>query len=285
MSFWNKFLSFFRKEEIERRHCKGSCKHSLHIGINNYPGTANDLRGCVNDAKNWEKLLSSRYGFSTTTLLDSKATHKNVVKEIKKIVELAEKGSHIVITFSGHGTNVKDQGELDEQDKRDECICLSDSLLIDDDIRSMLNGLDKDARLTFISDSCHSGTITRSFLNTLYDKDAPKPRYMPPSDDELNFSIAPRSVSKKLMYPQEGQNHITISGCSPVEFSYDARLGSPQSFQGAMSANAIAILKKNPNCTYNEFFKALRSKLPSKKYPQSPQCEGSTKNKNRKMFS
>jgi len=288
MSLWTRFLSLFRKEEIERRHCKGSCRHSLHIGINNYPGTANDLRGCVNDANNWEDLLSSQYGFSTTKLLDSKATHRNVVKEIKKIVELAKKDSHVVITFSGHGTNVKDQGEKDEQDGRDEALCLysggpNGGLLIDDELRELLGGLDKEARLTFISDSCHSGTVTRSFLNLVNGEDSPRARFLPPEDDELNFSVAPKSVSRKLMHPKEDMNHILISGSSPIQYSYDAKISG--SFQGAMSANAIAILKGNPACTYNKFYKLLQGRLPSRRFPQNPQLESNSDLLKMKVFS
>ena len=50
-------------------------KRSLHIGINDYPGTQNDLSGCVNDANDWEKTLSDR-GFQTITLLDAQAKEK-----------------------------------------------------------------------------------------------------------------------------------------------------------------------------------------------------------------
>ncbi len=32
-------------------------KKALCIGINNYPGISNDLKGCVNDANDWAELL------------------------------------------------------------------------------------------------------------------------------------------------------------------------------------------------------------------------------------
>ena len=32
-------------------------KKALCVGINNYPGTQNDLNGCVNDANAWAGLL------------------------------------------------------------------------------------------------------------------------------------------------------------------------------------------------------------------------------------
>jgi hypothetical protein len=282
MSFWNKFLSFFKKEESNSRNCEGVSRNSLHIGINNYPGTANDLRGCVNDANNWEKFLREDFCFNTSKLLDSKATHKNVVREMKKVIRETKSGGHVVITFSGHGTNVKDQNG-DEQDKRDEALCLYDKLLIDDELRDMFSQLPKDVSLTFISDCCHSGTITRSFLSTLYDEDAPRARYLPPEDDEEAFEIVPKSVAKKLMHPQGDMNEVLISGCNPTQYSYDAKISNQ--FQGAMSANAIAVIKENPECTYDEFYKKLRKRLPTRRFPQTPQLEGSPENKKRKMFS
>jgi hypothetical protein len=32
-------------------------KTALCIGINDYPGTANDLSGCINDAQDWANTL------------------------------------------------------------------------------------------------------------------------------------------------------------------------------------------------------------------------------------
>ena len=35
-------------------------KRSLHIGINDYPGTGSDLSGCINDANDWREMLEAR---------------------------------------------------------------------------------------------------------------------------------------------------------------------------------------------------------------------------------
>jgi len=50
-------------------------KRAICIGINNYPGTDSDLSGCVNDAKDWAKVLRER-DFSVQTLIDRQATGK-----------------------------------------------------------------------------------------------------------------------------------------------------------------------------------------------------------------
>jgi hypothetical protein len=52
-------------------------KRAVCIGINNYPGIFNDLKGCVNDAKDWSALLQG-FGFDVSLMLDSQATARNV---------------------------------------------------------------------------------------------------------------------------------------------------------------------------------------------------------------
>ena len=286
MNIWKKFLSLFEKREKEEKGCCDtySCKHSLHIGINDYPGTGSDLRGCVNDANGWKSLMEEVYGYKTSTLLNNKATYRNVVREMNKIIGAAEAGSHVVITYSGHGTNVRDISG-DEADKRDEAICLFDKLLIDDQLRTIFDKVPEGARLTFISDSCHSGTVTRAFLNTLYDEDAPRPRYLPPEDEAEVATINPNSAMKKVFSTEESMNEILITGCNSREYSYDARIGNPKMFQGAMSFFALKALRANPEITYAEFHKKLRGSLPSRHYPQTPQLEGKKENLKRKMFS
>ena len=274
---WNKI---FNKETVIGK--SDVKKRSLHIGINDYPGRKNDLKGCVNDAKAWDKRLRENDGFETVVLLDKKATYKNVTKEIGKIVKWAGEGCHVVITFSGHGTNVRDVSG-DEEDKRDEALCLYDRLLIDDDLRKALSKLDPKASLTFISDSCHSGTVTRAFINTMVEDDAPKPRYLPPSDEQEILEVSAASISQKVMLPKEGMNEVLITGCKATEYSYDARFnGKPM---GAMSHYALKVLRESPQkLTYDEFYAKLRSSLPTRRYPQTPQLEGSKENRAKKMF-
>lgn len=60
-------------------------KRSLLIGINDYPGTGNDLSGCVNDANDWIGAMEVR-GFDGTSLLDGEASKSNMVEAISKIV-------------------------------------------------------------------------------------------------------------------------------------------------------------------------------------------------------
>ncbi len=244
-------------------------KRAVCVGINDYPGIFNDLKGCVNDAKDWSALLQG-FGFSVNMILDSQATRATVKTALQGLIASTNAGDVAVFTYSGHGTQVTDAGG-DEGDPYDEAICLYDGNTIDDELRIILNGIHPQATLVIISDSCFSGSVTRLTAEKA------TPRFIPPT-----VSTASKMARRSFLMPESGMPEILISGCSDSEYSYDAEFnGRPN---GAMSAYAIQVIKQNPNATYREFFEALRTLLPSKDYPQSPQLEGSETNKGRKLF-
>lgn len=252
------------------------------VGINNYPGTSNDLRGCVNDAKNWHSILKNKYKFSNIQLLlDRTATHAKVLQALRKMINKAKKGDSLVFTYSGHGTSVVDRSG-DEADGRDEALCLYDKLLIDDEVRSLMNSIPKGVKFTVISDSCHSGTVTRlQMSNDQLEEEYLKARYMPPKDDAEAMLISNLPV-KKRVFSEKNMSEILVTGCKNTEYSYDAYIGGKP--QGAMSYYASEIIKANPKINYDNFYKKLRKRLPSGQYPQTPQLEGSKKNRTSKMF-
>ena len=69
-------------------------KKALCIGINDYPGTQNDLSGCVNDANDWAAALAAR-GFAVTKLLDAQATKAAMVSAISGLVGGAAAGCRL----------------------------------------------------------------------------------------------------------------------------------------------------------------------------------------------
>lgn len=259
---------------------KNSVKKSLHIGINNYPGTANDLKGCVNDARNWKKLMEEQYKFNETNiLLNSKATVKNIKNRLKSMVSDSQPGDSLVFTFSGHGTSVKDTNE-DETDGRDEALVLYDGLIIDDTIQKIMKTLPKGVNFTFISDSCHSGTVTRQFIYALNHQSIA--RYLPPENVIEDFALNMLPVKRGIYVPEKNMKEILIAGCMASEYSYDAVFnGKPE---GAFSHYSIKILKENPKISYNDFYKKLRKLLPNQRYPQTPQLEGSESTKKALIF-
>jgi hypothetical protein len=265
-------------------------KRAICVGINDYPGTFNDLNGCVNDANDWANLLRNdfQFGDNVQTITDSSATKGNILRALGELVTSAQSGDIVVFTYSGHGTWVYDHGERDESDNRDEAICAYDANILDDDIRAVIRQVTPGVHLTIISDSCFSGSVTRGMLERARSVDdestenAPKPRYMPPVEDidALRTDLVP--IRKRFLYPESDMQEILITGCNATEYSYDAFIGGR--YNGAMTAMAIRSIKSNPSQTYREFHRMLRQLLPSTRYPQSPQLEGSDVNKDRPLF-
>lgn len=253
------------------------------IGINDYPGTRNDLRGCVNDAIDWAS-LTQVHGYTADIIKDRDATvslGKNILKELVNDSNKYGKDFQGILTFSGHGTHVPDL-DGDEENGRDEALCMYDGLIIDDEIREILSSFNKNARLWIVADCCHSGTITRNFLETLYDEELKaKPRYMPPSDDLLALMNI-RQKSYIVRPQEEDMNEILLTGSLDSEYSWDAFIDGK--FQGAMSYHAKKIIRNNPGITFDKLHAEVRKFLPSRQFPQTPQLEGREQNKVLKIF-
>ena len=274
-------------------------KKALCIGINNYPGTGMDLQGCVNDATDWAGELTAR-GFKVASLLDDQATKAAMVKAMGDLIGKASKGDTLVITFSGHGTYQPDT-DGDEVDGLDEALCPYDlqtkgEALTDDEIRNLFLTRKSGVRIVLISDSCHSGTVTRA---AKAEKDADsRPRFMP-MGNWLPDKLLPKNRAGKVATTMTGPagtsplvaaysnklGDLLLSGCKegPNNFSYDARIKGR--FNGAFTYYALKALKSmKPGATYAEWHKAITKYLPSASYPQSPQIVGSAGARKGKIF-
>ena len=255
-------------------------KRALCFGINDYPGSSNDLRGCLNDVGDWTSLLKECYKFDEVrNLSNSECTREKIKVAISEIIGVSEPNDVLVIQYSGHGTYTADMNG-DEIDGKDEAIYLYDGLLVDDEIREIMSKLKDDVRTTIIFDSCFSGTATRA-LNFNSEAFYRVSRFMPPKD---NGKLACVQTNGRIFraFEQKDMKEILLSGCSDSEVSYDAQFDGQ--YYGAMSYFATRVLRENPVVTYSEFYKKLREKLPNSQYPQSPQLECREEYKSRFVF-
>lgn len=242
-------------------------KKALCVGINNYPGFTNDLKGCVNDANDWGVMLENA-GFSVDKVLDSDATKNTILSKLEQLMSNAVASDEIVFTYSGHGTSVTDKSG-DEIDGYDEALVAYDGTIVDDELRAVLQKARAGVHIVVIADSCFSGTVTRALMS-----DYARPRYL------ITEKIPPTATLKKRLLSDEEMVEVLITGCSDTEYSYDAQINGR--WNGAMTAYATSIMRKGQ--TYNEFYGKLRAILPSDDFPQTPQLEGTAENKNRYVF-
>ena len=266
-------------------------KRALCIGINNYPGTDNDLAGCVNDANDWAAALQTR-GFTVQMLLDAEATKDRMVDAIRGVLDGLEPGGSAVITYSGHGTFVPDAAG-DEPDARDEALCPYDidrgHALLDDEINVLFAGRPPRSRVVLISDSCHSGSVIR-WAPPDRDSDVPLPRFLPPAA-WMPESRLPKNARGEVLTRVAAAarpvalagGDLLMAGCQDSEFSYDARFGGRPN--GAFTYYALKTLPKLPQgATYADWHAAIRRYLPGASYPQSPQIFGAQRNRTFKIL-
>lgn len=142
-------------------------KYAIIVGISDYPGEANDLQYCDDDAQDMRNALITLYGYSPSNihlLLDMSASYDAIHNAINDIKSKEVAGDEVVLFFSGHGANGKaDDGD---REKTDEAIVSHDgnplgSLMYiwDGQLKDWFADFDT-SRIIFIFDSCLAGGMT-----------------------------------------------------------------------------------------------------------------------------
>jgi len=204
---------------------------SLHIGLNrvdpkHYQGWDGALNACIADAKDMRALAIKR-GYSGNTLLtDGQATVANVTAAILKAAQKLNKGDKFLLTYSGHGGQVRDtNGDEKDNDRMDETWVLFDRQLVDDELYSLWSKFKAGVRILVLSDSCHSGTVTRDI--PMFGGRGPRPRAMPRAVgvrvEKANAKLY-RDIQEKTRGSESAKvraSILLISGCMDNQTSMD----------------------------------------------------------------
>ena len=143
--------------------------YGLVIGIDAYK-SYNSLDGAVNDAKMVAASLEA-IGAKVTLLTDDKATRSEIMKAWADITAKAKAGDTVYFTYAGHGAQLPERLQGTEADGQDEFYVLTNfeesginnsERLMDDDLLEWFNAR-PDLHIISVSDSCHSGTMTRAY--------------------------------------------------------------------------------------------------------------------------
>jgi hypothetical protein len=287
-------------------------KFALLVGINDYISpTLRKLYGCENDVLDMRKVLTELYGFADDdqhikTLLSMKprqeATRKNILDALDNfLVKNAEQnhGGTIVFYFSGHGSRIKDQNGDETADSVDETIVPVDSRteevydILDDEIGKRIDTIRKvTSNITFIFDSCHSGTISRGPLA----KEAPEDtRPSPPSGPGVSSSTSKMQAARRpaatsssgaaqgktsddeLIHGYDAprnKSYVLISGSLSIQQSYEMPRELTERPNGTMTYNLVRALRDNPSGTYREIMQTVADSVYKVYTFQTPQVEG-----------
>lgn len=260
---------------------------ALLIGINNYEESP--LRGCVNDVADLAAFLTRQLNFvpsDITLLLDGRATRAAILKNLRAMIRAMRSGDRALLHFSGHGVQLPSSMGSGEEDALDEAICpfdyswddLEGSFLRDKDFRRELAQLPADATFVWISDSCHSGTLTKALAR--HGRDA-RPRFLqPPMDVAWRIAtLRSRGLRKTrgLQGTAEELQLALVAGCKAEQTSADAFFdGRPN---GALTYYLLRELEKGDGLqvTLAPLVGRVQKVLASEGFEQEPVLEGAAR--------
>lgn len=231
---------------------QGETKRALLIGINHYappagaalpvtaaehaldsrfaPGSSwTDLHGPSVDVASVHVLLTEKYGFdeaNITVLPEKTATREGILAAIDMLIADTKPGDLIVFYYAGHGSQRLDTMRVDERtskNKRDETIVPNDAWKGARDIRDIELAVrfdkivyDKQARLTAIFDSCHSGTMARGVTSSVQ-------RTLPYDDRDVAKEPGAATEGDLKQVPQKG-NAIIVAAAGPSEGAAEVKI-------------------------------------------------------------
>ena len=257
---------------------------SLHVGLNtidpaHYDGWDGALNACEFDAASMKAIAESR-GFEPTTLLTAAATAAAVTAAIEGVAQELDAGDFFFCTYSGHGGQVRDtNGE--EEDRSDETWLLYDRQLVDDELYALWAKFEPGVRIFVLSDSCHSGSVTRAIdadvpdvVATRESADAQSPRYRAMPRDVMMATYRSHKktyddiqeatpAGEKLKDGGIGATVILISGCRDDQLSLDGFAN------GLFTENLLGVWSDGAWAgSYSSFHEAIRSQMPGTQQPE-----------------
>jgi hypothetical protein len=266
---------------------------SLNIGLNlvsaaAYGGWDGPLAACEFDANDMAAIAKSK-GIKATVLLTKKATRANLLAGMRSAAKALKSGDFFLLTYSGHGGQMPDTNG-DEDDKKDETWCLYDGQLLDDELYFELSRFAAGVRILVLSDSCHSGTVTREIAPPPPPPNQ-RPKLMPDAVarrvyaehqafyDKLQTDVA-AAARKAFTDPDEALAQVgaaaeatalvgrfkpgvvLISGCQDNQTSMDG------DHNGAFTEQLLKVWNRGGFAgNYNAFHNQIRAGLPRSQSP------------------
>ncbi|QCG93089.1 DUF4384 domain-containing protein (plasmid) [Azospirillum sp. TSA2s] len=142
----------------------------LVIGIDDYQHI-NKLHGAVNDARDIADALTAGGAKDVVLLTNAAAERGAIIAAWDRLLANSRPDDVLVLSYAGHGGQEPEHVKGSEEDGLDEVLLLAGfdtkgpgtaQRIIDDEIAEMMQRA-APRRVIFVSDACHSGTMTRSF--------------------------------------------------------------------------------------------------------------------------
>ncbi len=170
---------------------------ALIVGIDAYPYEVS-LDGAVKDAKDVEGALRRAGVDQVTAFFDAAARKDDIRAAWTGFVGGAVKGDTIIFTYAGHGAQMPELVAGDEADGLDEFLQLpgfdrsraeetEHEIIVDNELNAWFSEAEaKGVQVLFVSDSCHSGGMSRSFSGKTRLAQAVTVKLPPPSEEAVS---------------------------------------------------------------------------------------------------
>jgi hypothetical protein len=279
--------SLYKKENMKNK--------ALLVGINKYPDPRNELRGCVNDILEMEHFIAENnkvYSKQNIKKLTNKdATKKEIITQLKWLIEGAEAGDQLLFHYSGHGAQAPTKFNSLEKDGLDEIICPYDfdgtnnTSLRDKEFTQLFAAIPKGVHFIWISDSCHAEDLSRDPFkineedfnanNTHYRFFTGLPHFEQGVYEEEEKVDSTIGGNTPIINPLNG---ALLSACQSDELSADTYINNR--FIGAFTHYLIENLNKySGNKNMRSIVGLVNKDLEKNGYDQNPQSEGLLENK------
>lgn len=251
-----------------------SMKRALLIGVSDYTGTGlNSLEGVKNDIELTQQLLANeRYAFAEdmTVLLNEQASHSGLQLAFEELADRVVQGDIVYIHYSGHGSFTRDLND-DESSGYDQTWVSFGARnpvtqgidaydVLDDELNEWLVPIfNKAAQVIMVSDSCHSGSVTRGTSVLL--RAAPR-------DDR------PHPLGKQVFQSADLNNGIIIGAARDNEAAGEF-FNPEQGSYGLFSWHwALALENVKEGETWRDLFSRAAIKVKQQRKEQTPQIRG-----------
>jgi hypothetical protein len=199
---------------------------SIHIGLNGvdpnaYGGWSGTLAGCVNDAQAMQKIAKAM-GYQDRCILNQQATTANVVAAITQAAGMLQSGDILLLTYSGHGGQTPDPTHTEATGMNSTWV-LYDRQVVDDELYALWAKFQPQVRIFVLSDSCHSGTVTREvqYSSALSGNEHLARDYGTSRANVVRFRNMPLDVNQKD-YRQRRLMYDTIATYTPKDVDVKA---------------------------------------------------------------
>lgn len=275
-----------------------AANHALLIGVSDYGGSGfHNLDGTLNDISLVRGMLKNRFGFKDaeiTVLTNAQATHAGIKNAFAALAKQVGKDDFVYIQYSGHGSYTLDQNGDEKTPHADgktydstwvsygargkqsaaapgERGGIQDNNgfdILDDEIAAWMDPIyRKTSNVAFISDSCHSGSMTRG-------SDAPKVR-------AIAVDLRPHPLGKQPVKEWK-QAGVQIGAARDDQQAGEYVAADGKSY-GLFTWHWVqAIYQASPGDTWNDLYKRTTALIGTYRANlQHPQISGE---KNRSAF-